>query len=97
MIDQAKELFEEMAATLKAVAPGLSAEKFVNDVAQTVEHKLEHGAHEAAALLYNGSAFVMYPRTGGKDDLTPDHGVHGPDVQAPDTPQMEHERGGRGR
>ena len=34
-----------------------------------------HGAHELAAALFNGSAFVMYPR-GSRED----HGVHGPEA-----------------
>jgi hypothetical protein len=41
-----------------------------------------HGAHELAAALFNGSAFVMYPR--GKHDDS----VHGPQVEAPQTPEV---------
>lgn len=67
----------------------------MKDIGQTIEHKVEHGAHEAAAVLYNASSFVAYPRQSGHDD----HGVHGPEIQAPDTPQIDNdmERGGRGR
>jgi hypothetical protein len=58
-----------------------------------------HGAHELAAALFNGSAFVMYPR-GTADD----HGVHGPETPGhaqpdpglgPDAPDRQHDRGGR--
>jgi len=34
-----------------------------------------HGAHELAAALFNGGAFVMYPR-GSREDT----GVHGPEA-----------------
>ena len=43
-----------------------------------MQHFVAHGAHELAAALNNGNAFVMYPR-GGKDDA---HGVHGPEQVA---------------
>ena len=46
-----------------------------------------HGAHELAAALFTGSAFVMYPR-GGTDD---------PAIEAPKTPDLEQERGGMER
>ena len=42
-----------------------------------------HGAHEASACLFNGSAFVMYPR-GSHDD--PQHGL-------PQEAQKQQERG----
>ena len=32
-----------------------------------VKHMASHGSHELAATLFNGSAFVMYPR-GTHDD-----------------------------
>ena len=45
-----------------------------------------HGAHEVSAALYNGSAFVMYPR-GTRDD---------PQVSTPEQEQtQEMDRGGR--
>lgn len=43
-----------------------------------------HGAHEMAAALFNGNAFVMYPRTrNGKEDQ--EHGL-------PQEAQQEQER-----
>ena len=54
--------------------PGLTFGKIWNDLKQEAVQQVQHGAHELAAALNNGSAFVMYPR-GGKDD----HGVHGPE------------------
>src|SRR5690349_18313406 len=45
---------------------------------QEMKGFVAHGAHESASLLFNGSAFVMYPRNAnGKED----HGVHGPDLE----------------
>ena len=43
-----------------------------------------HGSHEVSAAIWNGSAFVMYPR-GSHDDQSVDHG---PPQQA----QIERER-----
>lgn len=43
------------------------------------------GAHEAAAALFNGNAFVMYPR-GKHDD---GHGVHGQEQEG-----QQHAQGG---
>jgi hypothetical protein len=74
------------------IAPGL------RDAAQEIRTELKqmgsHGAHELAAALFNGNAFVMYPR-GGKDDQ-PAHEQgqdgHGMQHEAPD---QHLERGGR--
>src|SRR5436305_2103012 len=81
---------------LLTIAPGLKDAG--REIGAELKQMGTHGAHELAAALFNGSAFVMYPR-GGKDD----HGVHGPepaqDGQAPhqDAPDQHLERGGRGR
>lgn len=56
------------------------AADFVHDVGHEFMEQARHGAHEAAAALFNGSAFVMYPR-GSRDD-----------VQQPEQPQIEQER-----
>jgi hypothetical protein len=82
--------------------------KLGEDIVRDVSHEFwngagPQGAHELAAALNTGSAFVMYPR--GKHDDGP--GVHGPqDVQqgqdvkqpevSPPTPEQQQERGGRG-
>jgi hypothetical protein len=73
---------------------------------QSAQHFVAHGAHELAAALFNGNAFVMYPRGTREDHGNDGHGVHG-DLKAPETPQMQpqndnqnenqHERGGRSR
>ena len=43
-----------------------------SEIGAEVCHQVAHGAHESAALLFNGSAFVMYAHA-GKDD--PNHGL----------------------
>ena len=75
---------EASAEGIKAVAPGLSLSKILSDVGEELGHQLKQGAHEVAAALFNGSAFVMYPRReNGVDD--PAHGL---------TNEKEVERGG---
>jgi hypothetical protein len=56
------------------------ANDIVRDVGHEIKEQGRHGAHEAAAALFNGSAFVMYPR-GSHDG-----------GQVPEQPQIEHER-----
>jgi hypothetical protein len=48
-----------------------------------------HGAHEAAAMLFNGSAFVMYPRVGHEGRRVED-----PQPEIPPEVQKDQERGG---
>jgi hypothetical protein len=72
---------------IQAVAPGLSLEKMWNDIKHEAVQQAQHGAHELAAAINNGSAFVMYPR-GGKDD----HGVHGPGQESPGSFEMALDR-----
>lgn len=38
-----------------------------HEMGSEVKHMASHGSHELAATLFNGSAFVMYPR-GTHDD-----------------------------
>jgi hypothetical protein len=86
-----------------AIAPGLKDAG--PEIATELKQMGAQGAHELAAALFSGNAFVMYPRGGGKDD----HGIHGPeqsqdhapdhtqgnqDMQ-PESPTQQHERGGR--
>src|SRR5579871_3224261 len=89
---QSKGALEAMKATILAIAPGLK--NFGQDLKEELAYQAQAGAHELAAALFNGSAFVMYPR-GGNDD----HGVHGPE-QAPDhglgDQAQDMGRGGRG-
>lgn len=52
-----------------------------------IAHPFAHGAHEVAATLFHGNAFVMYPRAGeGKED---------PQKEGQQEQQQEQERGGR--
>jgi hypothetical protein len=105
----AEELFgrqqqpERAQGGLQAIFPGLSWEKFVGDVVHESKEKLEQGTHEMAAALFNGSAFVMYPR-GTRDDHGKDgHGVHGPEqgqgehsfTEKQQQERQEQDRGGR--
>jgi hypothetical protein len=89
----AKKLFESLAEAFPAL------KDFKSDLVNEGVHQVGAGAHELAAALFNGSGFVMYPRQTGHDDQN--HGVNGPDVQAPETPQVESgnemEHGGRSR
>jgi hypothetical protein len=91
----AKELFE----SIKEALPGL--QNIGTDLKNEASQQMAHGAHELAAALFNGSGFVMYPRQSARDDIAPEHGVHGPDIKAPETPQMDNgndmDRGGRSR
>jgi hypothetical protein len=93
-----KEAFKEVR---DVIAPGLTWDKIIGDLGNEFKQQGAHGAHEVAAALFNGNAFVMYPRNSGKDD----HGVHGPEQspqQAQDGQEMQQEapsqqleRGGR--
>ena len=73
--------------TLQKTAPGLSLEKILKDVGHELKANVAHGAHELAAALFNGSAFVMYPRGTREDGKEQDQQV--------DLPQRQQERGGR--
>jgi hypothetical protein len=67
---------EAVKEAVQSIAPGLSWDKIVGDVGHEMTQQVASGAHELAAALFNGSGFVMYPRSDqGKDG----HGVHGPE------------------
>ena len=54
---------------------------------------VEHGAHESAAPLWRGEAFVMYPGGGGGAEQqieAPQAQVEQPQIEAPQQ-QIEHE------
>ncbi len=70
---------------IQAVAPGLSLSKILGDIGAELKEQAAHGAHEMAAALFNGSAFVMYPHQGRHEE--PQHGL--PEQQ------QEQSRGGR--
>jgi len=66
-----------------------AAKEAARQMGTELKHMGAHGSHEVAATLFNGSAFVMYPR-GRHDD-----GVQGVPEQAqslPERPQIEHGR-----
>jgi hypothetical protein len=81
-----------------AVAPGLR--DAVPEARAELAYQVGAGAHELAAALFNGSAFVMYPR-GGKEDPAqagpepaPEQVQDSQGLQH-DTPGQHLERGGR--
>jgi len=78
--------------SLQAIAPGLSLGKILGDIGAELKQQAAHGAHETAAALFNGSAFVMYPRNEQGQDHG--HGLQGQAVQQPEAPQQEQSRGG---
>ena len=57
---------------IKAILPGLTMSKILSDVGEELKHQVSQGSHEIAAALFNGGAFVMYPRQGHDD---PQHGL----------------------
>jgi hypothetical protein len=101
MSKQAKEFFaqlregeqrtgamEAVKEGVQAVAPGLSLSNILSDIGSELKQQAAHGAHELAAALFNGSPFVMYPRSpNGKED--PQHGL------SPEAQQQEQSHGGR--
>lgn len=66
---------------IQAIAPGLTLDNIIQGIGSEMTDMVAHGAHELAAALNLGSAFVMYPRAG--QDLEPQ-------IDAP-----ELDRGGR--
>jgi len=83
---QNRAFFEQLKEGVQSVAPGLSLSKILGDIGNELKNQAAHGSHELAAALFNGSPFVMYPRTKeGKED--PQHGL--PEKQ------QEQDRGGR--
>lgn len=48
------------------------ARDVAHDVGSELQQMAAHGSHELAATIFNGSAFVMYPR-GSRDDHSVDH------------------------
>jgi hypothetical protein len=86
----------EQGKGIQAALPGLSLDKILGDIGKELQTQAAHGAHELAAALFNGSAFVMYPRNSGqRDDAQQGQPAIEP-VQQPEM-QQEHSRGGMGR
>jgi len=95
MIEAMKQGDETVKEGIQAAAPGLTLNNVLHDVGQELKQQAAHGAHELSAALFNGSAFVMYPRQGqGKDQV--DDPQHGPsqEGQKEQEAQKQQERGG---
>jgi hypothetical protein len=93
-MEAVKEAFKEFRDNMY---PGLTWDKIATDIGQELKHQVGAGAHELAAALFNGNAFVMYPRSADAKD---DHGVHGPEQtqdnrMEQEAPSQHLERGGR--
>jgi hypothetical protein len=78
--------FAAIKEAVLAVAPGLK--NIGKDLKEEATYQLGAGAHELAAALYNGSAFVMYPR-GTRDD---DQHRNGPEQGQQHEQQLEQGR-----
>jgi hypothetical protein len=80
-----------------AMYPGLTWDKITSDLGQEFKQQLAHGAHELAAALFsgNGTAFVMYPRTGAKEDQPSHEQAQDSQGMQQDSPGQHLERGGR--
>ncbi len=87
----------ESMGSIEAIAPGLSLAKILGDIGHELMEQAQHGAHEAAAALFNGSGFVMYPRSGRELDGHPNEReslkeiLEAPAVNPP-TPAIEREQ-----
>lgn len=66
---------EGVKEAVKTIAPGLTLKDILQDVGAELKQMGAHGAHEMAAAILNGSAFVMYPRHQGQRDDEPQHGL----------------------
>jgi hypothetical protein len=77
---------------LLTVAPGLA--NLGRDIKAELAHQVGAGAHELAAALFNGNAFVMYQRRGHDDRPSQEQSLDAPDNQQ-DSPDQHLERGGR--
>jgi hypothetical protein len=67
---------DDQPSLIAAIAPGLSMSKILGEIGTELKHMGSQGSHEMAAALFNGSAFVMYPRAGQDSvEQTPEHGI----------------------
>ena len=65
---------EGLKVGMEAFAPGLTLDNILRDVGSELHQMGTHGAHELSATLFNGSAYVMYPR-GRQSVDDPQHGL----------------------
>ncbi|HTU18824.1 MAG TPA: hypothetical protein VMG10_12260 [Gemmataceae bacterium] len=80
-----------------AMYPGLTLEKMTSDIGQELKQQVAHGAHELAAALFGhgNSAFVMYPRSIGKDDQPSHDQTQDGQAMQQESSGQHLERGGR--
>ncbi len=48
--------------------PGFTLGQILGDIGHELKEQVAHGAHEAAAALFTGSSFVMYPHAGKEQE-----------------------------
>jgi hypothetical protein len=89
--DQSKGAMHAAKEGLKAIVPGLTLNNILFDIGSEIKQMGAHGAHEMAAALFNGSGFVMYPRSGGQQKEDPQHGLPEDAIKPPG---IQKERGG---
>jgi hypothetical protein len=87
-----REIVEPRKGLVETIMPGLSLDKIVAEIGAELRQMGVHGAHEAAAALFNNSGFVMYPRAGREQEAL-NKILEAPSI-APPTPAIEHDRGG---
>jgi len=63
---------ETLLEGILTAAPGLK--NILSEIGAELTQKGAHGAHEAAAVLFNGASFVMYQR-GAEHVEDPQHGL----------------------
>jgi hypothetical protein len=91
--EQSMGAIEAVKEGIQAIAPGLTLSNILGDIGAELKQMGTHGAHEMAAALFNGSAFVMYPRVGQEQVEDPQHGLPIEGMKQPE-PQQEQSRGG---
>jgi hypothetical protein len=90
-----QQMHEDMKAAAKPALPGLDLKAALQSVRSELRQAGTHGAHELAAALFNGNAFVMYPRGGKEDNAASQEKGHGLPQEADKSHQRdEQSRGG---
>ena len=68
--------WEGLKETKQALAPALTWGDIFSDGKSELKQQLAAGTHELAAVLFNGSGFVMYPRTAGNETPSVEDSQH---------------------
>jgi hypothetical protein len=92
----AKSKVQEFLENIKQdIKESVSPANIWNDIKTELTQQAAHGSHEVAAALFNGSAFVMYPRSGENEQSKDQAPLHGLPAEADKQPevQKEQERG----